>query len=579
MGIVFRAEQVRLKRIVAIKFLHPTPVRKSASNESQVLAQVAHPNIVAVFDSGIIDGREYLVLEYLPNGSLRDRLTGQPWSVRRALPVLGAMADALTAIHLKGLLHLDLKPENVLFDEHGQVKVTDFGLARAQVDAATLSELGRVPGSLDYASLEQRSGLPVDPRADLFSLAVIAYEMLTGQPPGRVFRSALDRNPGLHRGVDDVLRTGLARHPEDRPASVLEFQHALTRALRRWNPPSRRAVLLGLAGIGLLGLLSGALAIWQPWRTTPPGPTPPTSNGPDPEPAPGANNRRPTLTWIANPTDRDPWGTPPGMRLEMVNDDRPPMQLRRLIPLWPAPRPVLLLDSERHQAFFHPLIDDTLGAVLVAQWPHTLEQPEFSNPVNRLQAGTFAGDCLGPGQAWDIPREWSSLWRRGDSVRVGDPGQPGRPRRALNLLKMNSSSPGREVGCQQRITGLRLAPGTGLALRYRAWLEEGHGRLTVAARMGLAIPPDDNGTEATRLRRLAIALPTVEAGAGMPPRFSYRLSDWIAPQPEEHTYWTLWEWSSFIVGEELTIEIAFEGLGRAWVTDVELFTWDRPPAP
>lgn len=252
MGIVYRAEQISLRRLVAIKFLHPLVVPSSPSSgdnlgwsgtptnyspgqsiprESLVLAQVTHPNIVTLYDSGISRGREYLVLEYLSRGSLRERHTGCPWTAAQVLPILTGIAEALIAIHERGLLHLDLKPENVLFDQDDRLKLTDFGLARWQMDAATLSELGMVRSSLDYSALEQRSGLKVDPRTDLFSLAVILYELLSGRVPGRVYRSILSDNPTLSTEVDTVLARGLARYPEDRPASVQEFQQRLTEGL------------------------------------------------------------------------------------------------------------------------------------------------------------------------------------------------------------------------------------------------------------------------------------------------------------------------------------------------------------
>lgn len=254
MGIVYRAEQISLCRLVAIKFLHPLmvpfhpptgdsssmassppryPVGRAIPRESLVLAQVNHPNIVTLYDSGTVDGREYLVLEYLSGGSLRERLTGTPWTAAQVLPILTGIADALNAIHERGLLHLDLKPENVLFDQDDRLKLTDFGLARWQMDAATLSELGMVRSSLDYSALEQRSGLQVDPRTDLFSLAVILYELLSGRVPGRVYRSILDENRTLSTEVDSVLARGLARHAEDRPATVQDFQQRLTDALNR----------------------------------------------------------------------------------------------------------------------------------------------------------------------------------------------------------------------------------------------------------------------------------------------------------------------------------------------------------
>jgi serine/threonine protein kinase len=244
MGTVYRALQQRLHRVVAIKFLHPLsavpnrtgshPVLELAgrTQEPELLARVNHPHVVTIHDSGERAGQPYLVMEYLGGPSLRSLMTpGDPWPPDRALPILGAIADALTAIHARGLLHLDLKPENVLSDERGLVKLTDFGLCLPQVDACTLSELGLVSGSLDYCPPEQRHGLPITPRADLFALATLAYELLTGRLPGRVYRPASHFNRQLSLQVDEVLRRGLARDPEERQASVAEFRRELETAL------------------------------------------------------------------------------------------------------------------------------------------------------------------------------------------------------------------------------------------------------------------------------------------------------------------------------------------------------------
>jgi eukaryotic-like serine/threonine-protein kinase len=243
MGEVWRATQLCLERPVAVKLLHARAAGSTPSldlqRESRVMALAAHRNVVAIHDCGQFDGRSYLILEYVAGPSLRALLApGQPWELADALPVLDGIACGLAFIHQQGMLHLDLKPENVLLqtaDGPGQVavpKITDFGLARPDEDVRSLSELGLAQGSFDYCSPEQRFGLPLDARSDLFALATIAYEMLTGRQPGRVYVPVARRNPRLPRKLDAVLSQGLARNPEERFASVEAFRRALTDAAR-----------------------------------------------------------------------------------------------------------------------------------------------------------------------------------------------------------------------------------------------------------------------------------------------------------------------------------------------------------
>ncbi len=255
-GTVYRAIETASARTVAVKVLNPVPHGpfpvRAFLRESHLMAGLSHPGVVAIHDGGEIDGRPYLVMEYVHGPTLRALLQPErPWPAPAAAALLDAIARALGYIHAQGILHLDLKPENVLLSGRGQSpgvalpgpesaltpKITDFGLALPCVNACTLSELGLAQGSLDYCSPEQRYGLPADVRADLFSLATLAYEVLTGRLPGRVFIPATRRNPSLPAAVDEVLARGLARDPAERHGSAEEFRLHLNRTLL---PPAPR---------------------------------------------------------------------------------------------------------------------------------------------------------------------------------------------------------------------------------------------------------------------------------------------------------------------------------------------------
>lgn len=265
MGEVYRAIQLSLQRTVAVKFLSsPTPLSQTPisafQQESRLMAALAHPNIVAIHDCGYIHGDYYLVMEYVAGTSLHSLMQpGQPWAVSRAAPVLDAIARALSYIHGQGVLHLDLKPENVLCSDDGQIKITDFGLSLPRVDSRTLSQLGLARGTIDYCAPEQRYGLHVDQRADLFALATLAYELLTGHLPGRVYRSASERNAQLPVEVNEVLRRGLARDPDERYAAVEEFRADLARALQKAK--SKRSFWVRGAAAGLFVVLALALVM------------------------------------------------------------------------------------------------------------------------------------------------------------------------------------------------------------------------------------------------------------------------------------------------------------------------------
>lgn len=272
MGEVHRATQLSLQRSVAVKILAAMaggPKGLSAlDRESRLMAALAHPHVVTIFDCGQAHGRHYLVMEYVDGSTLRGRMEpGRPMPVEQAAAVLDAIALALAYIHQQGILHLDLKPENVLCTAAGTIKITDFGLASPHGGVRERPESEQRLGTLDYCSPEQHYGLPLDQRSDVFSLATLTYELLTGHLPSRVYVPVSERNPLLPRALNAVLRQGLARDPDERFATIEAFRQRLVRALGVSPTPTTRwlAVAAGFAMIAAAFLVVLKLRGFRSW--------------------------------------------------------------------------------------------------------------------------------------------------------------------------------------------------------------------------------------------------------------------------------------------------------------------------
>jgi serine/threonine-protein kinase len=228
MGVVYRCRDPRLNRTVAIKVLREsqflTPVERAQyearfRHEAEAAGRLSHPEIVQVYDVG----PSYMVMEHLEGRTLAALLLHGPrLSVGRACEIVGQVAAAVDYAHRQGIVHRDIKPANVMLLAGGGVKVMDFGVAR--LDSSTLTVLGTVVGSVRYMSPEQMMGDRVDGRADVFSLAAVAYEMLTRQAPfpGKTVTEVVSR---VVRGAHMPLREADARMPE---ALNAVFAHAFT---------------------------------------------------------------------------------------------------------------------------------------------------------------------------------------------------------------------------------------------------------------------------------------------------------------------------------------------------------------
>ena len=196
MGVVYKAEDTKLKRTVALKFLPPeltkdAPAKARLTQEAQAAATLDHPNICAVFEIGEAKGTTYIAMPYVKGRSLKEKIAAGPISVEKALDIAGQVGEGLKEAHEKGIIHRDIKPANIMLTEKGQAKIMDFGLAKLTA-VADVTQTRGIMGTIAYMSPEQARGEAVDHRTDIWSFGAMLYEILTGQMPfGRKHDQAL----------------------------------------------------------------------------------------------------------------------------------------------------------------------------------------------------------------------------------------------------------------------------------------------------------------------------------------------------------------------------------------------------
>ena len=290
MGAVYKARQTELDRLVAVKILPPEVSADPAfterfTREARALARLSHPNIVAVYDFGrTADGLFYFVMEYVDGVNLRQAIQSGGMTPKDALAIVPQICDALQFAHDEGLVHRDIKPENILVDKKGRVKIADFGLAKLLGQSpgdVSLTGTQQVMGTLRYMAPEQMEGTKaVDHRADIYSLGVVFYELLTGELPIGRFAPP-SKKVQIDVRLDEVVLRALETEPEQRYQHASEVKtevEAISSTLRSSAPPDapavemppgrrglrRRAGLLARVVLWTGGLVAASAFFW-PW--------------------------------------------------------------------------------------------------------------------------------------------------------------------------------------------------------------------------------------------------------------------------------------------------------------------------
>jgi serine/threonine protein kinase len=244
MGIVYKAEDTRLKRTVALKFMPPELTREPEAKErfareAQAAAALSHPNICTIFEIDEKEGKSFIAMEYIEGQSIREKVKKSPLEIREALDMAIQAAQGLEEAHKRGIIHRDIKSANIMVTASGQAKVMDFGLAKVS-GSSLLTKEASTMGTVAYMSPEQAKGEAVDHRSDIWSFGVVLYEMLTGELPFKgeheqsLMYAIMNKQPlplikvrpGIPREVENIVHTALAKNVAERYQSfedILDF--------------------------------------------------------------------------------------------------------------------------------------------------------------------------------------------------------------------------------------------------------------------------------------------------------------------------------------------------------------------
>jgi tetratricopeptide (TPR) repeat protein/tRNA A-37 threonylcarbamoyl transferase component Bud32 len=300
MGVVYKARQAKLQRLVALKMVLDGALageRELARfrSEAEAVARLQHPNIVQIYEVGEHEGRPFFSLEYVDGGTLAQRIGGQPQPTRQAAAIAETLARAIDYAHERGVVHRDLKPANVLLTKQGMPKITDFGLAKRLEGTDGNTRTGAIVGTPSYLAPEQALGRKdVGPAADIFALGAILHELLTGRPPFRgdtpmetILQAAScevvplrHHSPHIPRDLETICLKCLEKDPRKRYPSAWILANDLRRFLNgeaiearpigsveaAWRWCVRRPMIAGLAAAIVLITLVGITGIFVEWR-------------------------------------------------------------------------------------------------------------------------------------------------------------------------------------------------------------------------------------------------------------------------------------------------------------------------